>query len=103
VHLLQEEEKTVAEGAGALGVAGLLEHQASFKGARVGAIVSGGNIDTGLLACIVSCSAHGKGASYGYAQGSSTFRWPCERLANAVALHGANILDVWHQRVFLIS
>ena len=47
VHLLLEEEKLVAEGAGAAPLAALLENADRFAGRKVGLIVCGGNIDTG--------------------------------------------------------
>src|SRR6185503_4608336 len=43
---LVEIEKTVAEGAGAAGLAALLEHPGRFAGKRVGIPICGGNIDS---------------------------------------------------------
>ena len=53
VLLLLEVEKTVAEGAGAAGLAALLKHRARFAGRKVGIIISGGNIDLPLLSSII--------------------------------------------------
>ena len=39
----------VVEGAGAVGAAAILENPEKFKGRNVGVVVSGGNIDEGLL------------------------------------------------------
>ena len=48
-----EIEKTVLEGAGAAGLAALLEHGDRFRGRRVGVILSGGNIDARVLASVL--------------------------------------------------
>jgi threonine dehydratase len=46
-------QKTVAEGAGAAGLAGMLAAPERFRGRRVGLILSGGNIDPRILASIM--------------------------------------------------
>lgn len=47
-------EKTIAEGAGAAGLAALLAHPARFSGRRVGLVLCGGNIDLRLLASVLT-------------------------------------------------
>lgn len=54
ITLYAEVEKTIAEGAGAAGLAALLAHPARFSGHKVGVILSGGNIDTRLLASVLT-------------------------------------------------
>src|SRR5690606_39200854 len=49
VSLLAEVEKTVAEGAGAAALAGLLIRPDLFADKKVGVVVSGGNIDSRVL------------------------------------------------------
>ena len=56
ITLLLTVEKTVAEGAGAAGLAALLAHPDRFRGRRVGLVVCGGNIDTRLLASVLTRS-----------------------------------------------
>ena len=46
---LIEHDKVLAEPSAAVGVACLLEHGDSFKGKKVGIVISGDNIDFGLL------------------------------------------------------
>ena len=46
-------QKTMAEGAGASGLAALLAHPDRFKGKRVGLILAGGNVDPRLAATIM--------------------------------------------------
>jgi threonine dehydratase len=47
-------EKVVAEGAGAASLAALLAYPERFKGRKVGLILTGGNIDTRLLASVLT-------------------------------------------------
>ncbi|MDP3661138.1 threonine ammonia-lyase [Phenylobacterium sp.] len=47
-------EKTVAEGAGAASLASLLAYPERFKGRKTGVILTGGNIDTRLLASVLT-------------------------------------------------
>jgi threonine dehydratase len=47
-------EKTVSEGAGAAGLAALLAYPERFRGKKVGLIICGGNIDTRLLASVLT-------------------------------------------------
>ncbi|MDZ4053686.1 MAG: ACT domain-containing protein, partial [Phenylobacterium sp.] len=47
-------EKTVVEGAGAASLAALLAYPEKFRGKKVGLIITGGNIDTRLLASVLT-------------------------------------------------
>ena len=51
--LLLQIEKTVVEGAGAAGYAAMLAHNDRFRGRNVGLVLTGGNIDTRLLANVL--------------------------------------------------
>lgn len=53
VALLAEEAKIVAEGAGAAGVAALIQHPTRFASRRVGVPICGANIDNRALANIL--------------------------------------------------
>jgi threonine dehydratase len=48
-----EIEKTVLEGAGAAGLAALLEHPSRFRGRRVAVLLTGGNIDARVLTSVL--------------------------------------------------
>ncbi len=50
---LLEKEKTLAEGAGAVALAALLQKKTSLKGQKTAVLVCGGNIDVSLLAKII--------------------------------------------------
>jgi len=54
VLFLLEKQKIVAEGAGSVGVAALLHNKIDFaKKDKIGVIISGGNIDVGMLSVII--------------------------------------------------
>ena len=53
IAVLVELEKSVAEGAGAAGLAALLAQPERFAGRKIGSILSGGNIDTRLLTTVL--------------------------------------------------
>jgi threonine dehydratase len=53
ILVLLEREKTLAEGAGAAGLAALLQNKTTLKGQRVAVVVGGGNIDVSLLSRII--------------------------------------------------
>lgn len=53
ILLLVEQEKTVAEGAGATALAAALQGELPLSGKRVVVVVSGGNIDVNLLSRII--------------------------------------------------
>jgi threonine dehydratase len=53
ILILLEREKTLAEGAGAVALASLLQHKTSLNGRRTAVLVCGGNIDVSLLARII--------------------------------------------------
>ena len=54
VALYANVEKSVAEGAGAASLAALLAHPDKFRGQKVGLILTGGNIDSRLLASVLT-------------------------------------------------
>jgi threonine dehydratase len=53
IMVLLEREKTLAEGAGAVALAALLQKKTSLRGERTAVLVCGGNIDVSLLARII--------------------------------------------------
>lgn len=53
ILVLLEREKTLAEGAGAVGLASLLQRKTSLNGQRTAVVIGGGNIDVSLLAKII--------------------------------------------------
>ncbi len=100
VVALIEIEKTVAAGAGAAALAALLEHPAPFAGRRVGLVVSGGNIDSRVLASVLM---RGLVRDQRLVRLRVTVRDVAGSLAKVAALiaeAGGNIVEVQHQRIF---
>ncbi len=53
IRALVETQQLVVEGSGAVGIAALLARKVDLRGKRVAVVLSGGNIDLGLLAGII--------------------------------------------------
>ncbi len=100
ILMLLEIEKTVVEGAGAVGLAALMKHGARFAGRRVGLVLSGGNIEPLVLAEIIQ---RGMVKSGRLARLRLDIRDVPGALADVATLLGklgANIDSVEHQRAF---
>ena len=100
ILMLLEIEKTVVEGAGAVGLAALLKHGERFKGRKVGLILCGGNIEPLVLAEIIE---RGMVKSGRLARLRFDVRDVPGALADVATLLGklgANIDEVQHQRAF---
>ncbi|HTU10244.1 MAG TPA: threonine ammonia-lyase [Allosphingosinicella sp.] len=100
VSLLVEAEKVVAEGAGATGLAALLAYPERFAGRKVGLVVTGGNIDTHLLANVLLRNLARSGRM---ARLNIQLQDRPGALAGVVRLfeeHRVNIVEIYHQRVF---
>jgi threonine dehydratase len=100
ILMLLEIEKTVVEGAGAVGLAALMKHRGHFAGRRVGLILCGGNIEPLVLAEIIE---RGMVKSGRLARLRFDVRDVPGALADVATLLGklgANIDEVQHQRAF---
>lgn len=100
VSLLISIEKTVAEGAGAAGLAAVLADEARFRDRAIGLVLSGGNIDTRLLSSVLTRQLAREGRL-------TQLRFDIAdrpgQLGTVVAIlgkMGANIVEVSHQRIF---
>lgn len=100
VILLLEIEKSVAEGAGAAGLAALLAHPDEFAGRKVGLILSGGNIDTRTLANVLMRGLVRDGRLIHLTVELPDRPGGLAALTEAVAMAGGNIVEVQHQRFF---
>jgi len=100
INLLLEEEKTLAEGAGAAGLALVLAHPEKFQGKKVGLPVTGGNLDMRLLA---TCLMRGLVRSERIVALTillDDVPGGLARSAQAIAEAGGNVVEVQHQRQF---
>jgi threonine dehydratase len=100
VALLVEVEKTVAEGAGAAGLAAVLAHPAVFQRRRTGIVISGGNIDTRLLASVLLRDLARQGRIVRVRADVADSPGSLARVAGAIAAAGGNVIEVEHQRLF---
>jgi threonine dehydratase len=100
VVALLEIEKTVAEGAGAAALAALLEHPARFAGKRVGLPVSGGNIDSRVLASVLMRGLVRDSRLVRLRVTMPDISGSLARVAALIAQAGGNVVEVQHQRVF---
>jgi threonine dehydratase len=100
VVALIEIEKTVAEGAGGAGLAALLQHPARFAGKRVGIPISGGNIDSRVLASVLMRGLVRDGRLVRLRVTMPDVSGSLARVAALIAEAGGNIVEVQHQRIF---
>jgi threonine dehydratase len=100
VVALIEIEKTVAEGAGAAGLAALLEHPSPFAGKRVGLPISGGNIDSRILASVLMRGLVRDARLVRLRVTMPDISGSLARVASLIAEAGGNVVEVQHQRVF---
>jgi len=97
---LIEIEKTVAEGAGAAGLAALLDHPARFAGKRVGIVITGGNIDSRLLASVLLRGLVRDGRLVRLCVTLPDVAGSLAKVAAMIGEAGGNIIEVQHRRVF---
>jgi threonine dehydratase len=100
VALFLEIEKVVVEGAGAAGLAALLQYPERFAGKRVGLVLTGGNIDLRLLSSVILRGLVRTGRLSRLNVEVSDRPGSLGRLTAAVGHAGANIVEVTHQRAF---
>ncbi|MFD1767817.1 threonine ammonia-lyase [Sphingorhabdus buctiana] len=100
VSLLLQIEKTVVEGGGAAGLAAVMANPEKFKGKNVGIVLSGGNIDTRLLANVLlrDLARSGRLARLRITlQDRPGALYKVMKLFNE---HNINIIEIYHQRIF---
>lgn len=93
-------EKTVVEGAGAAGLAAIIADPHRYKGRNVGLILCGGNIDTRLLASILTRELARDGRLSRLAIDLPDRPGQLALVATVIGEAGANVVEVYHQRVF---
>ncbi len=94
-------QKTMAEGAGAAGLAALLAEPARFKGKRVGLILCGGNIDPRILASIMVRELEREARIVSFRLAIPDQPGVLGIIATKLGALGANILEVEHRRLLL--
>ncbi|HEY3668587.1 MAG TPA: threonine ammonia-lyase [Polyangiaceae bacterium] len=102
VLILLEREKTVVEGAGAVGVAALLHRRFSslHEGARVAVVLSGGNIDVNLMSRIIEHGLVKTGRLVRILVTVPDLAGVLAQLTRVIADARANVVELNHDRAF---
>jgi threonine dehydratase len=95
-----EIEKTVAEGAGAVGLAAVSNHPERFRGRRIGLVISGGNIDSRLLSAVILRGLVRTQRLVRLRVSVPDSPGSLARITATIAETGGNVVDVVHQRAF---
>ncbi len=100
VYRLSTMQKLVAEGAGGAGLAALLDDPARYAGRKVGIVLSGGNIDSRILAQVLMRGLVYEGRIVRLRIGITDAPGALSRVTRLLGEAGANIVEVYHQRLF---
>jgi threonine dehydratase len=100
ILVLLEREKTVAEGAGAAGLAALLHQRFGLQGKRVAVVLSGGNIDVNLISRIIERGLVKTGRLVRIRVTVPDVAGALAGLTRAVAEVRANVVEIHHDRAF---
>jgi threonine dehydratase len=101
VNIFLTLQKTMAEGAGAAGLAAMLAEPERFRGKRVGLILCGGNIDPRILASIMVRELERDELILSFRLTIPDRPGVLGHIATRLGTLGANILEVDHKRLFL--
>lgn len=101
ITLFVEVEKTIAEGAGAAGLAALLAHPSRFYGRKVGLVLCGGNIDTRLLASVLTRALVRENRLARIRIVGDDRPGLLALVSKIIGDNGANIMEVAHNRIAL--
>ncbi len=101
VNLYLTLQKTMAEGAGAAGLAAMLADPARFAGRNVGLILCGGNIDPRILASIMVRELERSDRIVSFRLTIADRPGVLGPIATLLGQLGANILEIGHRRLFL--
>jgi len=94
-------EKTVAEGAGAGGLAALLAYPDRFKSMKVGLVLCGGNIDARMLAVVLNRELVREKKMIVYRILDDDRPGMLSKMSAVIGGLGGNIIDVVHNRLAL--
>ncbi|MGB0162508.1 MAG: threonine ammonia-lyase [Candidatus Puniceispirillaceae bacterium] len=100
VGTLAEQQRIIAEGAGAAGIAALYANQDRFAGKKVGVVICGGNIDMRLLGTILNRNMMSDGRLVRLRIDISDEPGMLASISTAIGGCGGNIVEIYHQRMF---
>ena len=98
IAMLAEHEKTVVEGAGAVGLAAILQNSKTFTGKKIGIIICGGNIDAKVLSSILMRDLVRSGQVTTLTITMPDKPGQLQIISKICANNGANVLQVEHSR-----
>ena len=98
IAMLALSEKVVVEGAGAVGLAALLEKQDNFKNKKIGLVLCGGNIDSKILSSILMRDLVRAGQITTLTITMPDKPGQLSTISKICAEAGANVLKVEHSR-----
>jgi threonine dehydratase len=101
IELLIDSQNLVVEGAGAAGVAALIDQPVRFRGRRVATVLCGANIDRRVLASILMRGMVRDGRLIRLRAEIGDTPGMLARLARVIGDAAGNIVEITHQRLFL--
>ncbi len=97
---IMEIEKVIVEGAGAISFGALMQHPEKFRGHKVGIILSGGNIDSRMLASAIMRGMARDGRLARLRITMMDQPGALAKVTEVVAEVGANVIEMRHHREF---
>ncbi|MXN67347.1 threonine ammonia-lyase [Stappia sp. GBMRC 2046] len=101
VNAFLTQQKTMAEGAGAAGLAAMLSEPERFMGRKVGLVLCGGNIDPRLLSSIMVRELARDGRIFSIRISAPDRPGVLGEISTLIGDLDGNILEVSHHRLFL--
>ena len=95
---LIEQQKLIAEGAGAVSVAAAMFNKVDVKGKKVCCLVSGGNIDVTILSRVIKRGLLKSGRTYSLTIELIDKPGQLKGVAGTIAELGGNVISVHHER-----
>lgn len=96
---LIEQQKLVAEGAGAVSVAAAMFNKVPIKGKKTVCLVSGGNIDVNTLSRVITRGLSKSGRNHTFIVDLDDKPGQLSGVCNVVAQQGGNVISVSHERI----
>ena len=100
---LIEQQKMIAEGAGAVSVAAVMFNKLPVKGKKVVCVVSGGNIDVTILSRVIKRGLMNTGRSASLCIELMDKPGQLEKVSKIIADCGGNVISVHHERASEIA
>jgi len=95
---MMEQQKTIAEGAGAVSVAAVLANKLPLDGKKVVCIVSGGNIDVTILSRVIERGLLNSGRTSQLCIELTDRPGQLHEVSGIIAECGGNVIAVYHER-----